>query len=181
MKYYLTIILITLFISCNKDTNQSVKIVETIKSEKKINNSTLPAKKNKAPYELKLDLEKVNDSSYYLTAKMMLLKGAHYVSPYSKKSFKGKFNLTINPNNKIKVDDFLLSVPDSETQSIINGSLDWVKVNTIYKQQFFVNPKDNFTATGFVQFVIEPRCTFEKIPFSIIQKDGHIRIQTDGC
>lgn len=111
----------------------------------------------------------------------MLLKSAHYVSPYSKKKFKGKFNLTINPNNKIKVDDFLLSVPDSETQSIINGSLDWVKVNTIYKQQFFVNPKDDFTATGFIQFVIEPRCTFEKTPFSIVQKNGSIHVKTNGC
>lgn len=180
MSHYLFFIFVFLFGSYSQYSDQSKNTTSIIQLEK-----TSPASSSilneKKDYHVKIDLEKINDSSYYLTVKMMVLKGAYYVSPYTKKNFKGKFKLILNPNNKMNVDPYLLSIPDSQAQSIINGSLDWIRVDTLYKQLFHVNQQEDFTATGFIQFVIEPRCTFEKIPFSIVKKNGLIQVISEGC
>ena len=62
-----------------------------------------------------------------------------------------------------------------------NQFVKWVKVNTTYLQQLNIKTKENFEVFGRVQFVIEPRCTLEQIPFAISYKDGKFQFIDPKC
>ena len=171
----LSVILFFLFIfSGNTECKTSTEI---------INDNTIEVNK---PYHIQLELEKTSRKGIYnLLVKMTLEEGSYYVSPNSKRDFKGKFNLRIDPNNKLMADNFLLEVPASveehDPHPFVNGKVNWVRTNTVYMQQLSANPEDEFVATGLIQFVIEPQCTLEKIPFTISQKNGIMQVRSGGC
>ena len=54
--------------------------------------------------------------------------------------------------------------------------------STTYKHDLKVSSDQDFEVGGMVRFTIEPRCTFEGIPFMISSKDGKLSVRfLDGC
>ena len=134
------------------------------------------------PYELSLELNPgnvVND--YSLIASMKLFGGSFYVSPFATGDFSGKFTLEIEQNNHLKLGQEIIETPPSrevfDPHPFVNGKVNWVQENTTYNYQVSVTSLQDFKVTGWVRFTIEPKCTYEEIPFDVVSKDGKVWVQ----
>lgn len=137
------------------------------------------------PYNTKLRLQPSYDNRYNLVIDMELNNGAHFVSPNSKRNFKGKFTVTFENAPHIKLIDGLIEYPltveEHDDHPFVNGKVNWVRENTTYTQKIKVKTNKDFTVNGFIQFTIEPRCTLEKIPIVIFQDRGKLKFEIDNC
>lgn len=144
--------------------------------------ATIP---NRSPYETGLKIELMENNTYRLVIDMKLFDGAHFVSPFSKVDYKGRFRITINDEDQIQLVEKLTETPSTveeyDNHPFVNGPINWVKENTTYKQPFEVLTEKDFSVQGNIQFTIEPRCTTEFIPFSIYSKNGKLEVKVDGC
>ena len=137
------------------------------------------------PYELKVQMNKLENDVYDFMVSMKLNGGSHFVSPNAKRDFKGKFTIIIDDtNNLIPISDLIetpLSVAEIDPHPFVNGEVNWVRVNTDYKLQLQRNVETDFIVTGLIQFTIEPRCTLEKIPIIIKYEAGEMTVMIDNC
>lgn len=125
------------------------------------------------PYEIELQIESTEDDVYHLLAIVEPDKGSWFASPYSKEFFKGYFNISIEENDQLKMDDAFEEIPRSIEEVLsIEGKANVVRVKTTYKRKLNVNTQEDFEVTGLIQFVIEPQCTLEKIEFMISNRSG---------
>ncbi|HCY80824.1 MAG TPA: hypothetical protein DHV22_04055, partial [Xanthomarina gelatinilytica] len=105
---------------------------------------------------------------------------------HAKKDFKGKFSMTIEDSSKLNMTDDIIEIPRSveemDTHPFVDGKVNWVRENTLYKQNLNILTKDDFEVTGFIRFTIEPRCTYEEIPFKVTQSSGVLQVTlVAGC
>ncbi len=151
----------------NKSTNNEKSII--------INQNNIAEE----PYNIKLQIYKVKNNQYRLEVKMDLAEGSYFVSPHSKGSYKGIFNISIEGKNKLSTNGNLLEVPRSVEQidPWKNSLASIVNENTTYKQTFTIVPQNDFEVTGLVRFVIEPRCTLEEVKFIISYYSGELKIK----
>jgi len=137
------------------------------------------------PYALKLNLQKIDNKVYDLEIQMELNNGAHFVSPNAKRNFSGKFTISLDENSNFNLQGDLIEAPLSkeeyDSHPFVNGLVNWVKVNTTYKQQLKVTTQGDFQVMGFIQFTIEPRCTLEKIPIIIKSEKGILKFEIFQC
>lgn len=137
------------------------------------------------PYELKLNSHKIDAVIYDLEISMVLNNNAHFVSPNAKRDFLGKFTIIIDDNNNFKLHGNLietpLSVEENDLHPFVNGLVNWVRINTTYKQQLKVITPGDFQVKGMIQFTIEPRCTLEKIPIIIKYENGEMKFEIFQC
>ena len=137
------------------------------------------------PYELKLDIHQLNNGIYDLEIQMLLYNNSYYVSPNAKRDFKGKFTFFIDTNNSFTLKKNLIETPLSEekydSHPFVDGLVNWVRVNTSYKQKLEITTSEDFEVRGFIRFTIEPRCTLEKIPVIIKCKKGILKFEIDNC
>ncbi|CAL2091804.1 hypothetical protein [Tenacibaculum sp. 190524A05c] len=142
-------------------------------------------KNRKNPYSVLFSLEKNSSDTYTIVTDVFLSQGAHFISPSSKEDFKGKFRIIIPENDNITVDKNLIETPKSHEEfdphPFVAGFVNWVRVNTTYKQKMTLKTNKDFTVSGTVEFVVEPNCTLEKVPFTIKQEKGWLVMYDDGC
>lgn len=131
------------------------------------------------PYRLNLQLRAMKDKRYELMATVELDSACYFVSPYSSDTYKGYFKLNLNENEWLHLDSNFVESPRSvaKLDRWQGGMSHFVEETTSYSYSFTVNSKDDFKVLGLVQFVIEPKCTLEEIPFSITMKEGELSIQ----
>lgn len=136
-------------------------------------------------YNVKFSEEKLDKNSYDFNIDITLKGGAHFVSPHSIINYKGRFTMVIPKNDHIIVNSDIIEIPKTKEEfdphPFVNGKINWVKVNTKYKQRLKVTTKKDFVIYGFIQFVIEPKCTLEKVPFVMEYKNGELKIFSDKC
>ena len=137
------------------------------------------------PYEVSLQMARVESDQYELIVGMQLFHGAYFVSPNSKRDFKGKFSIRLRDSEAIeplyKLDERPLSVEEYDPHPFVDGPVNWVRSNTTYIQRLSRHSEANFEVLGEIQFTIEPRCTLEKIPIIIIYKDDEMRVELFQC
>ena len=142
-------------------------------------------RKNLEPYKLKLSSKKLQNNEYDLSISMELFNAAHFISPNAKRDFKGKFKVVFNATDKFnllgKLIETPLSVEEYDEHPFTNGTVNWVRENTTYRQKIKLNSTKDFQVKGYIQFTIEPRCTLEKTPFIIKQINGKMKIELLGC
>ena len=189
MKNILLFLCLILQLSCKIETPKTEVTTDAVLTENSnttANNQllygpNLPTE----PYELKLNIQKVNSSLYDLEIQMLLYNNAYYASSNSKKDYKGKFTFFIDENNFFTPKSNLLETPftivENDSNTTNNGLTDWIRVNTAYKQQIEITTIKDFAVGGFIQFTIEPRCTLEKIPVIIKRKNGVLKFEIDHC
>jgi hypothetical protein len=137
-----------------------------------------------SPYHLDLKIEKTETTTKHLTLFITLKGDAHFVSPYAKRDFKGKFSMTLEENKFIETENHLIEIPPSveeiDTHHYVNGTVNWVRENTTYKLPFKVLTETDFEVLGLIRFTIEPRCTLEEIPIVVRQESGQLTVSISG-
>ncbi|WP_026703411.1 hypothetical protein [Flavobacterium soli] len=135
-----------------------------------------------ALYSSLIRVDKQNSDEYVLSVQMNLKKNAYFVSPNAKRDFSGKFMLVLDEPGKIQTNGNLIETPLSKEElDKGEGLVNWVRKNTHYKQRLKVLSDENFEVRCYIQFTIEPRCTLEKVPFILLQKDGKLSLNMEGC
>ncbi|QHI37564.1 hypothetical protein IMCC3317_29440 [Kordia antarctica] len=166
------ITLIIVLFNMNYDTNHQVDTNPNIISGEKIS-------KHEEPYDLSLQVKRLKNDTYNLIIKMELKKDAHYVSPNSKGDYLGIFTMIMDKNTKLQMIGKFSESPLSE-ESVDpwnHGPVNFVRENTTHTQQFTISDTNDFEVSGFIQFTIEPRCTLEKVHFTISRKAGKLEIK----
>ena len=136
-------------------------------------------------YTAIIRVDKQSNKEHVLSIQMNLKKDAYFVSPNAKRDFSGKFTIVLKEADKLKLSKAIVETPLSkeelDSHPFVDGLVNWVQVDTNYKQTLTVLSKENFEVSGHIQFTIEPRCTLEKIPFILSYVDGKLSLKMDGC
>lgn len=136
------------------------------------------------PYELAFEVQKTGDQ-YTMITTMKLFGGSFYVSPHSKRDFKGKFTIEIAPNENLKLGSDFIETPRSEEvidpHPFVGGPVNWVKEDTRYEHSLTVMATEDFEIGGKIFFTIEPKCTLEVIPIMFKYKSGVLTIEEWKC
>jgi len=142
--------------------------------------STPTVEKITEPYSLELSVEQLNDSMYSLHAKIKI-DSISYMMPIVNNTMTGIFKVNfldspvINSNyNLIEkacpvVMNYVWSNPPHK---VIIGKVEYV-------QKFSIRTQTDFASKGVIQFVIEPRCTLEKISFTLTYTAGEMFVCID--
>ncbi len=137
------------------------------------------------PYELKFKVNTLNDDTFELEIMVELNNGAHFVSPFAQQDFKGKFYMDLGSYTHLEFEGDLIETPRSveefDDHPYVNGLVNWVRVNTTYRQALKIKLDEDFEVFGRVKFTIEPRCTLEQIPFGISYENGVMKLIDPKC
>lgn len=179
----LIIFLIVLFFNCKSDKKQLAAL-----SENEIHNKPEVIKDfttvNDKDYTLHFEIENTKNNPV-LVISIKLHNNSYFVSPYAKRNFKGKFYMDLGSYTHLDFEGDIIESPRSveelDSHPFVNGNVNWVKVNTTYKQKLRVKLEEDFVVFGRVRFTIEPRCTLEETPFGISYKNGVMTLIEPKC
>jgi len=141
---------------------------------------------NDDQYELQIKIEPLNND-YNLIIEMKPKKGAHFISPSEQKSFSGKFHMDLGSYKDVEFINCLAEIPMSKNEfgpkpKVFGAeNVKWIHQNTTYSRILKLKTKEDFEVFGRIQFTIEPRCTFEEIPFAISYKNGKMSLFSPKC
>jgi len=183
MNKLITLIVLLISVSYGKNQEQPETAREIIKTEKPeiINGFSI----NDKDYTLHFEIENTDNQNPSLIIDVALHNDSHYISPNAKREFKGKFHIDLGNYTHLSFKGDILETPLSvesfDAHPFVNGTVNWVDVNTTYKQPLHVKSKENFEVFGRLRFTIEPRCTLEEIPFAISYQAGIMKITYPKC
>jgi len=177
----------TLFICLSCTTNETtVKANGTnntsLQEDVKYSNSLTV---EESDYSIKIEVINQKSAHPSLLISMVLKDGAYFASPLTKEELKGKFYYDFGEYTNLeffnKVIETPLFIKNTDVTSNILDPAWAVKSNTTYEQQLTLKTKKDFEVLGRVQFTIEPRCTFETIPFGIKYENGEFKLFSPKC
>jgi len=161
-----------------KETTQSIVIID----EPEIIKGFVIEDKE---YTLHFNMEKAEDQNYTLVIDIELHNESYFVSPNATRDFSGKFYMDLGSYTQIDfkgdIEEAPRSIEEFDSHPFVDGTVNWVRVNTTYKQSLELKSQEDFEVFGRVQFTIEPRCTFEEIPFAISYQNGVMKITSPKC
>lgn len=136
-----------------------------------------------APYTLDIAIEQNDDDEYFLVATIDFTGDSYIASPLSDKDFKGAFKMEVAPDKNLMLDEQIIELRSSMKANLSHDKTpeDWVNVKTTYKQKLLMKEINDFKSGGKITFTIEPKCTFEVIPFMISYKNGFMTVEPAGC
>jgi hypothetical protein len=178
-----TLIVLLLGISFSTSQQQPTTTQESFKIDKPkvIKGFTI----NDDDYTVHFNLENTDTKKPVLVIAIELHNGSQYISPFAKRAFKGKFYMDFGSYKDVTFNGNIIETPRSveeiDAHPFVNGSVNWVRVNTTYKQSLKILSQEDFEVFGRVRFTIEPRCTLEEIPFAISFKNGVMKIFSPEC
>ncbi len=135
-------------------------------------------------YNMDFRVETISNNAYALKTDINLDSGAFYISPNTKGDFSGLLKVIIEDNDHLVKNGGLIEIPKSTVQfePWVQEPANFVRENTTYTQNIELTGTSDFEIGGYVQFVIEPRCTLERIDFRIVYKDGTMSVKKIvGC
>ena len=130
------------------------------------------------PYSILLTIEEENDSTFYLHSTLKI-DSLSYMASTVNTTMSGIFKVNLIENSFINSTHDLIEkacpvvtnfVWSNSPQKVIMGKVEYI-------QKLTLNTQNEFTAKGEVQFVIEPRCTLEKIPFTLTFQNGNLSVK----
>ncbi len=178
-----TIALVLLVITYSTSQQQPEETLVTVKMENpEITNGFTVTDDD---YTVHFDIENTKEQEATLVISIELHNGSHYISPNAKRDFSGKFYMDLGSDTDLSFEGNVVETPRSveefDPHPFTNGLVNWVRINTTYKQPLLLKSKGDFEVFGKIQFTIEPRCTFEEIPFSISYQNGEMKITLPKC
>ena len=184
MNRYIIIALIFINIGCKTDKKQSIKNGELalVEKPKPVNDSI---KGTNELYTLQFKIDTTENNTPNLVVDIKLHNNSYFVSPNANGDFKGKFYMDLGSYTHLNFKGDMIETPRSveeiDFHPFVNGAVNWVRVNTTYKQPLNMKLKEDFVVFGRVRFTIEPRCTLEEIPFGISYKNGVLTLIESKC
>lgn len=183
MNKLLIVCIALLFFNCKSDKKQLTAVLENNKFVEPIDVKDFTTVKD-SEYTLHFEIEQT-DNKPLLVISIKLHNGSRFVSPYAKQDFKGKFYMDLGSYTNLDFEGGIIETPRSveefDSHPYVNSMVNWVRVNTTYKQQLNIKSKEDFVVFGRVRFTIEPRCTLEEIPFGISYKNGKMTLIESKC
>ncbi len=176
------VLLLSITFSTSEQQTKTI-LLETVKIEKpeSFNEFTV----NDQDYTLHFEIENTDNQNPTLVIAKELHNESYYISPKAKRDFKGKFYMDLGSYTHLDFDGAIietpLSIEEYDPHPFTNGLVNWVSVNTTYKQPLHLKIKENFIVYGRLRFTIEPRCTLEEIPFAISYQDGVMKFIDPKC
>ena len=183
MNKLITFAVVLLAITFGISQSQSKATLETLNVEKPVSFDDYTV--NHEDYTVHFSLEKIKGKKHTLIIEMGLQNDSYYISPNAKRDFKGKFYMDLGSYTHLVFDGDIietpLSIEEYDPHPFTNGLVNWVRVNTTYKQPLQIKSQEDFVVFGRLQFTIEPRCTFEEIPFAISYQDRVMKFIEPKC
>lgn len=137
------------------------------------------------PYDIEFEVKQAGPNTYTLITTMKLHGGSFYVSPNARRDFKGKFHVEVANHDHVVLEDGFTETPRSmevvDPHPFIDGTVNWVNVDTRYEHTLTVTSADDFEIGGKYRFTIEPKCKLEEVPFMIKQRAGVLTIEKWKC
>lgn len=178
------VLLIILIFNCISDKKKELMVLSENNKPSKIkgiNDFTTVYDKD---YTLHFEIKNAK-SNPQLVISIKLHNNSYFVSPYAKRDFKGKFYMDLGSYKHLNFKDDIIETPRSveefDSHTFVNGVVNWVRVNTTYKQSLHIKSQEDFVVFGRVRFTIEPRCTLEEIPFGLSYQNGVITLIDPKC
>ena len=179
MNKLITSLLLLLSIACATDNQQTQKAPKIALNETP--GLFIGPKYTEELYDLEFHIDKLKNNEFQLSIAIKLYNGGHYISPHAKRDFSGKFYMDLGSYTNLDFNGVIIENPRSveitDPHPFTNGTVNWVHVNTTYKQALEIKSQEDFEVFGRVIFTIEPRCTLENIPFVISYKDGKMTVK----
>jgi hypothetical protein len=166
----LTSLIVFLSFACNSDNSPSHQSTQAVKKDK--------SELNDDPFDLKFQIEKMENDLYSLAVTIDLFDGSFIVSPHSQDSVYGHFDIIFKDFGNIVADKTLSEIPASypEIDPILNTLVRFVRGKTTYKQNIHILTKGDFDASGMIWFVLEPSCVPYDVEFRISSRSGKMTI-----
>lgn len=183
MNILATFLIVLFTISLNNYQPIPVEFLETSETEELDSKNKFTI--NHEDYTLQFKLDNSDDQNPFLIIGIKLHNGSHYISPFATREFKGKFFMDLGSYKDIDFEGAIVETPSSveeyDPHPFTNGTVNWVRVNTTYKQELKLKSNEDFQVFGRVRFTIEPRCTLEEIPFAISYENGTVIFIDPKC
>ena len=159
------------------NANEIVKIKEIKSNDEFIINDSL--------YRLHFQIETTKNNEHYLIINIKLKNGSHFIPPFTNQDFIGRFYMDLGSYTHLDFEGDIIETPQSieeyDGHSSVNGTANWARVNTTYKQALKIKLQEDFEVFGRIRFTIEPRCRLEEAPFSISYQSGKMTIKSPKC
>jgi len=179
----ITLVIVLLSISYSTGQQQTEPSQETVKLEESEISERFTI--NDKDYTLHFEIEKVKNQQPTLVIDIELQNGAHFISPNAKRNFTGKFYMDLGDYTHLDFEGDIMETPRSveefDPHPFTGGLVNWVRINTTYKQSLQIKSQNDFEVFGRLRFVIEPRCTLEEIPFGLSYEDGILKFIDPKC
>ncbi len=182
MRQYITLFMT--FIALNVGLQNSTNHLQLIKQHKAIEeNPSLTV--TDSLYNINIEIIKTPTDDYNLVISVDLKNDSYYVSPNTKKEYKGKFYMDFGSYKAVsfsgKLQENKLEKSDIDPYQKVDDPENWVFGNAVFTQKLNLKTTEDFFVMGRIKFVIEPRCTMENIPFMISFKNGKMNITEAKC
>lgn len=175
------VLLLSIAFSTSQQQSKTTQKTVIIEKPEIINGFTI----NDKDYTIHFEIENTDNQKPSLVIAIELHNNSHYISPNAKRDFKGKFYMDLGSYSHLGFEgdtvETPLSIEEFDSHPFVNGTVNWVRVNTTYKQPLQVKSQEDFEVFGRLRFTIEPRCTLEEIPFAISYQDGVMKIYFPKC
>ena len=170
MKKILSIVSLMILVACgekSKIDHSKDTPVQTVQEEIK-----------KGSFELSFDMEQTAANEYEILAYLSLHDGAYVISPHSADKTYLQFDIKLAENKHFNTSGNLIEIPTSkeEMDPILKEPVRFVRSKTVYKQKLVLTSNADFTATGAVEFLLEPNCVPYDITFDFSSKNGEMHI-----
>ena len=131
------------------------------------------------PFDIKFDIESLNDNEYNLATTVKLNKGDYIISPFSTDGIYLNFSMLLDNSNHLAINGQLSENPETapEVDPIINKLVRFVRVNTTFKQKLKVEKQGDFEVPGLVEFLLEPSCVPYDVAFVLSYKKGEMTVK----
>ncbi|MCH2232130.1 MAG: hypothetical protein MK105_17465 [Crocinitomicaceae bacterium] len=175
--FLLTAILIS--IGCSDKIDDKLKEQIEINPDLHKYQNTDGINQSKDPYTINFD---ANNQTKELTIKIDLDEGSYYIAPNSPGTFKGLLKINFPANDFFELASTFVSAPEpiEEENQWGEGLVEIIRETTVHSMRYKLKSTGDFQIQGTVQFVIEPKCTLEKIPVTIFSKDGQLSFVRNG-
>ncbi|WP_109098268.1 hypothetical protein [Aquimarina sp. AU58] len=176
MNKSIIILIVLLSIGCTKNNQNDKVVTETAQTDTA---KTATINKMDTPYALVLKIDTTDKGEPHFIVSIDLYDKSYFVSPHSNGNFLGRFNLSLDETKHLTMKDSIIEFPKSlESYDPFSGrQVNFVKRNTTYTQKLTIDSQKDFEVTGLIKFVIEPRCTMEKVKFVISQRSGVLSVE----
>ena len=184
MQKLLALLILGTCVACNTDSIPSSNETNSVGNYDPVIVEELPEKNEYYDISFSINNPEVKPGETKtpsLSVYMDLHRNSHFVSPYSNDTFSGRFSVTIESNEHLKMDTLFIETPRTvekfNPHPFINGYVNIATENTNYEHQLTLLGTEDFEVSGMVSFTIEPSCTFEENPFIISYKSGVLDVR----
>jgi hypothetical protein len=128
------------------------------------------------PVKSKFSLSQISEHEYEISVFFELANDQYIVSPYSKDSIYGHFEMSLPVQKHVELSSVFKEIPSSSTvfDPATNDSIRVYNHPTTFKQNLKVLTHSDFITKGVIWFVLEPTCIPYETTFWIESKNGNL-------